>query len=959
MYAMKKTVIICLIALPFLIHAQVNITYDLFHQDKSFNWVANGTTFNNFQGVLYGFAYQKYTLNAALPKQVAGWPTVYVMDNSTGTMVPYNFGKYHSNSFAFGYEGESTCDDAPQILGNVILFQFNGRLWYFQQTNPKLFPAMGPRITDNYECFQQMPLDPSSDGFRFYLHFADWPDVVKKGAFQADSNTLVFIGQNENKESANYHKWYLWEYSFNPANSYFTRGNAYILDGAMGTKFGGVVKHREKSGKPWYVLSTSFPDSYIGYLTPNPNPGIPYTYRMEALVHPGYSTTMIIAGSIQGARSVNTVYYPENSSRFAEFSISDGKSSDGNYHMAYRDFYIKSGKISLASQGEVVLPSASYPREVDGDFFLQGAYELDLASVGTEIKGYNALRQKIWVFYPDKNKILNGAGFCSDIWKNMEQNHTISNSDLDDTTYTGIRSLWSLTGIVDGAPPCPVNWPLWINSHSAETEPTELNFTSEQESETEITNSYEDKYTLGEEINLGHEGEALGASMNEEFQYSSSFKNLATSTTTITTTYSNAFGLDEEFQDKGFYIWSIPEIKRFTYVKYTWWDTKYTYPDSSSLQFLFRVFGTEIKTENMDLAGFPFYVENPNDSTLAGWKTDKRTAVVSSALGHGLSPILNLSWDDGAHGSKGTYAISNDSVSTYESGTSYEAKVGVTVKIPEIFEAKISAGNEVTYACETSVKTKFGQEIEASLYNLTTRSKGPIIGSLDISTYWFRNEDGVKWWYYDGLGDQRPWYIAYVVNEASKGRILPLVPGNGQKLKSSELLFAWKARDFEPDNYTFYITTIGHVSPSAVIFERSTGTVDEISLNDFNPQPGTTYYWTVKGTRGRDIVWSRTQAFTVPAGNPVTEEENGLKATIFPNPGGGQNIHVLLSSQESGIISISLYDISGKLLCRQEVGYIAPSPVTVTLPVRNMEAGLYFVRISGASVSASKKLIIY
>ena len=959
MNAMKKSAIFCLLALPVLIRAQVNITYDQFNQDKNFKWVANGTTFNNFQGILYCIAYQKYTINAVLPKEVAGWPTVYVRNETSGEMVPYNFGKYNSNSFSFGYEGESTADDAPQILGNVMLFQFNGRLWYFQQTNPKLYPAMGPRIKDNYECFQQMPLNPAEDGFRFYLHFPDWPDVVKKGAFQADSNTLVFIGHNENKESADYLKWYLWEYSFNPANSYFSRGNAYILDGVIGTQFGGVVKHREKSGKPWYVLSTSFPDSYIGYLTPNPNPGIPYTYRMEALIREGYATSMVIAGSIQGERSGSSVYQPENSSRFAEFSICNAKSSDGNYHLAYRDFYIQTGKIFLASQGEVLLPSASYPRDVDGNFFLQGAYELDLASIGTEIQGFNALKQKIWVFYPDKNKILNGAGFNSDIWKNMEQQHTVWNTDLSDTSYTGIRNLWSLTGIVDGPPPCSVNWPLWINSHSDETEPTELNFTSDQESEAEITSSYEDKYTLGEEINLGYSGEALGASMNEEFQYSNSFKNLASSTTTITTTYSNAFGLDEEFQDKGYYIWSIPQIKRFTYIKYAWWDTHYAYPDTSSLQFLFRVFGTEIITENRDLAGFPFYVESPNDSTLAGWKTDKRTAIVSSAVGYGLSPIMNLSWDDGAHGSKGTYAISNDSVSTYESGTTYEAKIGVTVKVPEIFKANISAGSEVNYSTETSIKTKFGQEIEASLYNLTSRSKGPNIGSLDISTYWFRNEDGVKWWYYDELGDQRPWYIAYIVNDARTGKILPLTPGNGQNLKSSELLFAWKAEGFEADNYTIYITTIGHVTPSAVIIERSTGKAEEISLNDFNPHPGTTYYWTVKGSRDRDIVWSRTQSFTIPAENPGSDETTGLKATLYPNPGGGRDIHVLLSSQESGKKTISLNDLSGKMIYRIEVDYIAPAPATITLPTRNLEAGIYFVSIRCESVSTTKKLIIH
>ena len=515
----------------------------------------------------------------------------------TGSMDPYPFGTYHSNSFSFGFSGESTATDAPQILGNIMTFQFNGRLWYFQQVNPKLFYAVGPRVTDNYECFQQMPLNASSDGFRFYLHFTDWPDVVKKGAFQADSNTLVFVGHNENTQSADYNRWYLWVYTFDPATSRFSRGNSYLLEGAMGTKFGGVVKHREKSRDAWYVLSTSNPDAYIGYLTLNPNPGIPYLHHLESRIPtlPNYGTTLIMAGSIKGYRKYSDVGSPQNSCRFAEFTISNVKSSDGNYHMSYRDFYIKSGSVYLANQGEVLLPSASYPRQVDGDFFLQGAYSLYPSSYLTQPPDYDGLYQVLWVYYPDKNQHLTGIGFTSDIWKPVKGS-VIANADLmKDTLYPGIRNLWSLVGIVDGAPPCSVNWPLWVNSHSDETEPTELNFTTEQESETEISNSYEDKYTFGEEISLGHAGEAFGASMNEEFSYSSSFKNLVSSGTTITTSYSNAFGLDEEFQEYGYYIWSVPNIKRFVYMKYAWWDS-IANPDSSSLQFQFRVYGTSINS---------------------------------------------------------------------------------------------------------------------------------------------------------------------------------------------------------------------------------------------------------------------------------------------------------------------------------------------------------------------------
>jgi len=957
---MKKSAMICFFAIPLLIHAQVNITYDAFWQDKSFDWIANGIAFNTFQGNMYGVAYRKYTINAVLPKQVAGYPTVYMKNVKTGNMDPYPFGSYNSSTFAFGYHGESTATDAPQILGNVMFFQFNGRLWYFQQTNPKLYTATGPRITDNYECFQQMPLDAASDGFRFYLHFTDWPDVVKKGAFQADSNTLIFIGHNENTQSQYYNRWYLWVYSFDPATSRFSRGNSYLLEGAMGTKFGGVVKHREKSGDAWYVFSTSNPDAYIGYLTRNPNPGIPFLYRRETNIPalPNYGTTLVMAGSIEGGRKNTQVGSPQNSCRLAEFAISNVKSSDGNYHLSYRDFYVKSGTVYLATQGDVVLPTASYPRQVGGDFFLQGAYSLYPSSYMSQAQAYDGLYQVLWVYYPDKNQVLNGIGFTSDIWRPVKGS-VIENADLmNDTLYPGIRNLWSLVGIVDGAPPCSVDWPLWVNSHSAETEPTELNFTTEQESETEISNSYEDKYTFGEEINLGHSGEAFGASMNEEFSYSSSFKNLVSSGTTYTTSYTNTFGLDEEFQENGFYIWSVPNIKRFVYMKYAWWDNQFIYPDSSTLQFLFRVYGTSVIAEKRKLSGFPFYVENPNAPDLADWTAHKRTAISSSVNSLGLNPILNLSWTDGSHGSKGTYAISGDSVSTYESGTSYEAKICVTAKIPEIFKANISAGKEVTYTNETSVKTKFGQEIEASLSNLTAKSKGLNIEELNISTFWFRHEDGVKWWFYDSLGDQRPWYIAYIVDNVEKGAIIPLAPFDGQELKSSEMLFAWKAKGCEPEQYTFYITNIGRVTPSAVVYRQSTGKSATISVSDFKPEPGKTYYWTVRGTTGEHGTWSRPRAFTVPAKDTATTAGAGLKAILYPNPGTGEDIHVLLTSPVSGSVLLSLYEISGKLLYRKDAGSDPGFPASFTIPAGGLRSGIYIVDIRADSGSLLKKLVI-
>jgi len=115
----------------------------------------------------------------------------------------------------------------------------------------------------------------------------------------------------------------------------------------------------------------------------------------------------------------------------------------------------------------------------------------------------------------------------------------------------------------------------------------------------------------------------------------------------------------------------------------------------------------------------------------------------------------------------------------------------------------------------------------------------------------------------------------------------------------------------------------------------------------------------VKGATGGNSIWSQTSSFAIPVKDPEMNKEIGLKVTLYPNPGTGEEINVFLSSEESGRINLSLFEISGKMLYQKGIDYNAIAPAMVTIPANDLRVGMYFVCIQCASGSILKKLVIH
>ena len=96
----------------------------------------------------------------------------------------------------------------------------------------------------------------------------------------------------------------------------------------------------------------------------------------------------------------------------------------------------------------------------------------------------------------------------------------------------------------------------------------------------------------------------------------------------------------------------------------------------------------------------------------------------------------------------------------------------------------------------------------------------------------------------------------------------------------------------------------------------------------------------------------------MPAKDTATTAGAGLKAILYPNPGTGEDIHVLLTSPVSGSVLLSLYEISGKLLYRKDAGSDPGFPASFTIPAGGLRSGIYIVDIRADSGSLLKKLVI-
>ncbi|MBN1198103.1 MAG: T9SS type A sorting domain-containing protein, partial [Bacteroidales bacterium] len=826
-------------------------------------------------------------------------------------------------------------------------FEFNQQLWFYMLIDSHYDWSKH----DYVECYGRLA-DDKSHWICYYTAFHGEPHKTKRGAMQIDT-CLYFFNYIDNDKISYYQTWWYYTYYYNQSqNRFIATGDSAIINGMQGGTLGGMFSFYDTLNHHYTYINTfnQKGNSYLGFLDST------WQYTpVHGGVYSNCAASAIVQGSIQGKRTTISGHEEDNQ-RYALFIIGTQKNSDGHYPVTYHELMYELNYNTNEYNGTVVLPASTTPKDVNSQFLIAGTVDLVPKHftnyLGSDNDGF---QQQVWFFYPDSKKKLNGACFNSDLWRPVP-NSAVSSNDLANDSLYGkeITTMWSLTGIVDGAPPCSIDWDVW-KQHN-EVDPTELVFTKTEVSKTELTNAYENEYSMGYEIKTGM-GEEGGLGFGTKFKYSNAYLNKVSTGTTITTELTKSFPLNEELQENGVFIYTIPDMTRISYQVYPWWDTQLLDPIPNSLQYLFRTTGTTVKSSTRAIAEFPFLIDKPNATDLADWKPDHRTMHWESIINSGLQPVATMNWSSPTAGDIGTFDEVADTTTSSAQKTTYEVEISAGLKIPAIFEIGLSYGEKTSYESEIQAQTEIGHKVEASLKNLTEKSLGVNFSEYTVEMYWFKPEDG-NWWFYDSLAGQKPWYISYIVNY-TQGKLVSVTPENEMRLEAPEIFFSWYAEDVEIEEYTLFIASASHIAPSTTVYRKSTLKETASGIPDTVLERDITYYWAVRGITGnKEVLWSESRAFTIQGDPPSTMNGRDLQATIYPNPATPDLIKILALSRNPGPITTEIYALNGQLLVRKTTLQDDTNPVTIEFRSLSLEAGIYVVEIRSETDRIAKKLII-
>lgn len=123
----------------------------------------------------------------------------------------------------------------------------------------------------------------------------------------------------------------------------------------------------------------------------------------------------------------------------------------------------------------------------------------------------------------------------------------------------------------------------------------------------------------------------------------------------------------------------------------------------------------------------------------------------------------------------------------------------------------------------------------------------------------------------------------------------------------------------------------------------------------YNPQTGTS----TKSTLQKNSAWS---FYYLPLEKTTTgiKSDSKSSASIFPNPTRG-NIICNLTLSKPDNITIDLYNAQGQEIAHLMEGYIDTGnhKIPMNLLVSNVNSGIYYLKISGSTLSDIKKVIVY
>jgi hypothetical protein len=191
--------------------------------------------------------------------------------------------------------------------------------------------------------------------------------------------------------------------------------------------------------------------------------------------------------------------------------------------------------------------------------------------------------------------------------------------------------------------------------------------------------------------------------------------------------------------------------------------------------------------------------------------------------------------------------------------------------------------------------------------------------NYNIVNIWYTNNGGVTWINKEGNLPDLP--VKCILRN----------PLNAQEVIIGTELGVWFTTNF---------------SDSSPQWFQSYNGMSNVKVTDLDLRNDNTVY---AATYGRGIFSGTFTADQLSNPN-ITEASNTVK--IYPNPSNG--VVTISLPNYTGKLSYSLYDINGKTIFSKETDYISD----LTLDVRDLQSGTYFLKLEGESLSKTEKLIV-
>lgn len=615
----------------------------------------------------------------------------------------------------------------------------------------------------------------------------------------------------------------------------------------------------------------------------------------------------------------------------------------GNISLASDDYYAKSGDDALLDIVENYVP-------------------VDISSTMSGSDGYQ--KQNILVSCDKKNE-TNFSVFQSDYYVINEAADVVATNFMD---YTGpgneqLKKTWTLLGIVDGAPPCALDWELWEEQHeyTGEVPPTELVWQIESEESSSTSIETETTWTLGYDLKGSipiAEPLELGLGIKAESAWINKELNETVNTTSIELTI--PMTLTEQNQEMARWYWLVPNITRYPYSTFDWSDPNFEHPINNTIDYAYITTGYAIKSETPPLSTAPHYISSPNDPGMNDWvargSTMNDTTIGYHAFMNDLSSAGSAyynSIDDGTS-CKVTGETEQTTETSYTDKNNFSFSAGI--EIPLIFSFDMEGSYEYEYTTSNKVTTTFKQSLEVNLSNLKPGNSSAIYPeNYYVFPYLFTAEKNQDWWYFDNpeLMGYKPWYLAYTVSLSSKksAGLLQL-----QSPAEDEVFYVDEALDFTwLDDLMQTKLVISNQPTHALKSVVYRGDLKSSSADKVSGLAAGTYYWRVAGISiDGEPIWSDFRKFSVVEkdfladnqGEYETKLQFVLPAKVYPNPSYGHDVSVTYEVKEAEApVHISLYDITGMKLW--EMTY-APQDAGIynkIIPTKNLLTHFGILRI--------------